>query len=68
LHIGEKVAALHSFASKSRVTLGAKAVPPAVAGGSMMSMRNPLLILNPDGYPPATPGGTDFAPSAIQGF
>jgi hypothetical protein len=33
-----------------------------------MSMRNPLLILNPDGYPPATAGGTDFAPSAIQGF
>jgi hypothetical protein len=40
----------------------------SVAGGSMMSMRNPLLILNPDGYPPATAGGTDFAPSAIQGF
>jgi hypothetical protein len=37
------------FASKVAVALGQMSVPPAVAGGSMMSHAIFLLFLNPEG-------------------
>ena len=48
------------FASKVGKSCWKQSVPPALAGGQMISIQKFLLILSLDGGPPAIAGGTDL--------